>query len=628
MGSRKILSVHICLIIFCLCLIGGCGSPYKSVNLDPLKLFEEKSKNAVNSSRPSWQTQQTLRLLFLDGMYKKDRQGLISTLEQRMKAKPSHDVRMALAELSLLEAQKLKRSNSQKATTYYFIAAQHAYDALFFDTSSVATSPLEPSFGLMGDIYNLAVSEMITLRSDRPDKWDTKDFDHDGVHYHFEVLKEGNGVWDPAWFDYLHNSYEVKVTGLENDYVTEGLGAPMVGIVKNPVQNPNFGRFYPPRLGAYPVSAVLLFDPIRQGNPPTRNIRLVFYDSFVTEFIDIRGQSVPLEADFTTPLGLQLRNVKPFSLGFRNLLKSDIEVEHAGVYMLQAYRPNKIPVVLVHGLLSSPATWATIFNDLRGDPTLRDRYQFWFFMYPTGLPVGYSSMILREQLESIKDMYDPDGTNPYFNQMVIIGHSMGGLLTRAMVQDSGSVTGYWDFYFKEPYETINLDPKTKELVKKMIIFEPLPYIQRAVFISTPHRGSPLADAWYTHMLSGMVGLPSALSDATTVAIDDHVLTKEAAKELTKSPPNSLILLSPSSVFVKATNSVPLRSDIPYHSIIGTRKPTTVGEGTSDGVVQYESSHLDMTVSEKLVPSGHGAHQHPIAIAEVKRILHEHLDSIQ
>jgi pimeloyl-ACP methyl ester carboxylesterase len=294
--------------------------------------------------------------------------------------------------------------------------------------------------------------------------------------------------------------------------------------------------------------------------------------------------------------------------------------------MLEPYRPDKIPVVMVHGLMSSPATWAGMFNDLRGDPELRKRYQFWFFMYPTGLPIGYSASILRDQLNGVHAMYDPNGTNPNFNQMVIVGHSMGGLLTREMVQDSG--TKYWDYYFKEPFETINLDPNTKQMLKKLMFFEHLPYVKRVVFIATPHRGSPMADEWYTHLLSGMVGLPETISTTTTNVVSKGVLTETVASNYTKKAPDSLMLLSPSSPFIRATNTVPLRSDIPYHSIIGTRKLTTFGAGTSDGIVPYWSSHLDFTESEKLVPSGHSAHEHPLAIAEVKRILHEHLEQKQ
>jgi pimeloyl-ACP methyl ester carboxylesterase len=378
---------------------------------------------------------------------------------------------------------------------------------------------------------------------------------------------------------------------------------------------------------SYPVSAVLLFDPVKDTDPPSRDIRLVFYDSFQRDSIKLQNQTIPLEADFTTPLGLQLRKTNPFKVGLYRLTHSDVELQNAGIYMLEPYRPDKIPVVMVHGLMSSPATWAGMFNDLRGDAQLREKYQFWFFMYPTGLPIGYSTSILRDQLNAVRAVYDPDGTNPHFNQMVLIGHSMGGLLSRGMVQDSD--TKFWDCFFKEPFETIDLDPETKQLLKNMAFFEPLPYVKRVIFIATPHQGSPMADKWYTGILSGMVNLPSIVSDTTAnIAASTQAMTQSAASTYTKKAPNSLILLSPSSVFIQATNTIPLRSDIPYHSIIGTRKSKTVGAGTSDGIVPYESSHLDFTQSEILVPSGHGAHGHPLAIAEVKRILFEHLESKQ
>jgi pimeloyl-ACP methyl ester carboxylesterase len=626
MFLKRTLLWRVIFISLILSLTGGCGSPYKSANLDPLKLFQEKGRNAVNSTTPSWDTRQTLRLMFLDESYRQDPQQVISALEQTAQKAPTPELRMSLAELSLLQARKHQKSDPQKAIVCYLVAAQQSYDYLFFDTPSVGSSPLTPSFRFMADIYNLAVSELIDLRANRADKWDSKDFDYEGIHYHFEVVKEGLGIWDPRWFNYIHNSYEIRVTGLANEYVTKGLGAPLVGIVEKPAQNPHFGRFYPIRLVSYPVSAVLLFDPIQTGEPPSRKIRLVFYDSLEIESIEIQDRTVPLEADFTTPLGLQLRKTNPFKTGLRNLTHSDVELENSGIYMLEPYRPDKIPVVMVHGLMSSPATWAPMFNDLRGDARLRERYQFWFFMYPTGLPIGYSTMLLRDQLNAIRAMVDPDGTNPNFNQMVLVGHSMGGLLSRGMVQDSG--TQYWDYYFKEPFETINLDPDTKKLFKNLMFFEHLPYVQRVIFIATPHRGSPMADQWYTRILSGMVNLPAIVSDTTATIANRQVLTQSAADAFTKKTPNSLILLSPSSIFIQATNTIPLRPDIPYHSIVGTRKPATVGAGTSDGIVPYESSHLDFAQSEKFVPSGHGAHAHPLAIAEVKRILYEHLEQNQ
>jgi pimeloyl-ACP methyl ester carboxylesterase len=612
--------------LFILWLISGCGSPYKSVNLMPSDLFQEKSKNAVNSLTPSWETKQTLRLLFLDEVYRKDHQKVIAQLEDMVIQKPRPSLRMALAELALLQAQK-RRENDKEKMTYYLIAAREAYDFLFFDPESIRSNPLSPDYRFMADIYNISVSQLVDMRANRSDKWDSKDFEYKGIQYHFQVDKKGPGIWDPTWFNYLHNAYEIRVTGLANEYIVKGLGAPLVGIVEKPQQDLHFGRFFPLRMVSYPLSAVLLFDPIAKTDPPSRTIRLVFYDSFQVNKITIEDHEVPLEADYTTPLGLQLRKTNPFQTGLHNLLSSDVELKTAGVYMLEPYQPDKIPVVLVHGLMSSPATWAGMFNDLRGDPQLRKRYQFWLFMYPTGLPIGFSTSILRKQLNTIHDLYDPNSVNPNFNQMVLIGHSMGGLLSRGMVQDSG--TAFWDYYFKEPFEKTSLDPNTKQQLKEMMLFEHLPFVKRVIFIATPHRGSPMADTWYTGILSGMVNLPATVSETTSKVINRGVLTQSAADTFTKQKTNnSLTLLSPTSNFIKMTATVPLRPDIPYHSIIGTQKTVTSGVGTSDGIVPYESSHLDFAVSEKLVPSGHGAHTHPLAIEEVKRILHEHLEQKQ
>jgi hypothetical protein len=161
-----------------------------------------------------------------------------------------------------------------------------------------------------------------------------------------------------------------------------------------------------------------------------------------------------------------------------------------------------------------------------------------------------------------------------------------------------------------------------------MFFEHLPFVKRVIFVATPHRGSPMADEWYTRMLAGMVNLPSNISGGLADIGGGATLTESASEAFTKKTSSALVLLSPTSIYTQTTNKIPLRSDIPYHSIIGTRRPATVGAGTSDGVVPYESSHLDFTESEKLVPSPHGAQEHPLAIAEVKRILHEHLEKMK
>ncbi len=308
------------------------------------------------------------------------------------------------------------------------------------------------------------------------------------------------------------------------------------------------------------------------------------------------------------------------------MLRSDKLATRTGLHMLQAYHPNKIPVVMVHGLMSTPETWVDMFNDLVGDRRIRRDYQFWFFIYPTGLPIVYSASILRRDLLEMREQFDPMHTNPRFDHMVVVGHSLGGLLTRLIAQDSG--TFYWDNVFAKPIDKVSLSQSDKEFLQDIFFFEPLPFVDRVVFIATPHRGSKLADKWFARIGAGFVSLPTNIEDVGgDIMAEDTAELAFDPKEFSRRVPNSIDLLSPTSRFIATMQKVPLDTTIPYHSLIGVRKATT-GPGSSDGVVAYESSHLDFVVSEKLVPSGHSAHRHPLAIAEVKRILKLHADEIK
>jgi pimeloyl-ACP methyl ester carboxylesterase len=234
----------------------------------------------------------------------------------------------------------------------------------------------------------------------------------------------------------------------------------------------------------------------------------------------------------------------------------------------------------------------------------------------------YSGSLLRNELNSIRSKFDPDNNNIYFNQMVLIGHSMGGLLSRQMVQDSGDT--YWNSVFAEPIETIKVDETTRQLLQNLMYFKPLPFIKRVIFVASPHKGSSLADMGLAGFFAGFINMPNLVNDtARSLFARKDIEFAFNDKEFLRIK-SSIELLSPTSRFTLATNKIPLNPNIPYHSIIGTQRDKD-GPGSSDGVVPYESSHLDFAVSEKLVPSGHEAQKHPLAIDEVKRILKLHIE---
>ncbi|MHC4236860.1 MAG: hypothetical protein ACYSSM_01130 [Planctomycetota bacterium] len=604
--------------------ITGCSGPYSAKKRDLTQLFKRRQQNALNSDTPSQLTQQYLRLENLTEQYKDDRVELIKQLGRRVSETQDLQTVRVLAELSLLEGRK-KFSRHEDAAALYITSAETSFRYLMSGEEPSARSVLDPSFRFVAEIYNAAVTEMVKLHEIQDNPWKSSGtYSVGNTVYEFTLKAPSYEVWDPVFFDELVPAYEIKTKGLRNEYYTSGLGAPFIGVVENPKKTLKWGEFCSDDKAGYPVTALLLFEPARtEGQRRHVKTEIVFYNSLTQDEITLENMEVPLEVDYSTPLVVQLENINPFTLGLSSMFKSDKKIDDAGLFLLEPYNPDKIPVVMVHGLMSSPVTWIEMFNDLRGKPEIRDRYQFWFFQYPTGLPVLYSSSILRENLLNIQKKLDPDLTNPNFNNMVLVGHSMGGLLSRVMMQDSGDT--YWDSFFEEPFDDIQISESSREMLRQALFFESIPFVQRMVFISTPHRGSPIADHWYSSMASGMINLPSNLVNTSQNLFSDKVkLNQQVYHNTKKIKIRSIDNLSATSPFTIVYNQVPVRDDVVYHSIIGTRKDDT-GPGSSDGIVPYESSHIDFAVSERLVHSGHPAQQHPDAIDELKRILLLHLE---
>jgi pimeloyl-ACP methyl ester carboxylesterase len=250
-----------------------------------------------------------------------------------------------------------------------------------------------------------------------------------------------------------------------------------------------------------------------------------------------------------------------------------------------------------------------MIKTLVADPEIRRRYQFWVYSYPSGYPYPYSAMLLRHDLDGIARAF------PDHKSVVLVGHSMGGLICRLMVTDAGD--RIWrDLFGTAPVKT-PLSRETRQLLEKALIFNHRPEVKRVVFISTPHRGSNLASSWIGRIASGVIHRP--LSLVSLWASTKPLVSADPAAAQLRRAPNSVDTLEPNDRFVLAVNKLPISRRIPYHSIIGDR-----GRGdtpnSSDGVVPYWSSHLDGAQSERIVPCGHIAERNPKTIAEVERIL--------
>ncbi|MHC4927999.1 MAG: esterase/lipase family protein [Planctomycetota bacterium] len=505
-------------LVLCLLLLGvglsmtGCAAPYSVKRVGATKVYGKRTNTPLNSNKASFITEQYLRLHFLTDEYESDPVALIEQLHNESFTSNNIEVTLALTELALLEGRKHEKNNPFLSKAMYLTASEGAWRYLLERKNADYTVvALDPTFRFMAEIYKQAVSSLWSVddNSRPPESTDTGTFETATTLYRFTIEESTPPRISPEAFDELIPANQFQISGLRNEYFSYGIGTPLMGIVNNPHDNKEWGPFFTPQQFVYPVTGLLRFEkPTEQDGKRQVNCTFGLYDPLATDSFLLNNSPVPLEANFTTALAFQLQHTKPLERGLAGLIKSDKLVDNAGLYLLEPYRPDKIPVVMVHGLMSSPTTWVPMFNDLRGQPDLRERYQFWFFSYPTGLPILYSSSILRRELNQIRDYYDPERTNRNFDKMVLVGHSMGGLLSRMMLIDSGDTI--YQAIFDEPFDELPVSDNSRELIESILFFKRQDSIRRVIFISTPHRGSPLADTWYAKLGTGFVNLPGNL----------------------------------------------------------------------------------------------------------------------
>ena len=341
-------------------------------------------------------------------------------------------------------------------------------------------------------------------------------------------------------------------------------------------------------------------------------------DPLSVETVTVAGQTYPLAANFTAPIALALAELKPRKTELKRLLKPGEFQGSARLARLQPYDPKKIPLLVIHGLGDSQATWAPMIESLRADPVFRANYQIWFFGYTTGFPYALNAAELRRQLDAIKVRY------PDHKPIVVLGHSMGGMIARSLMTDSGMTL--WNTFFATPPERTPLSKETSQIMTSALIFNHRPDISRVILASASLHGSYMATNFFGRMGAKIIGVPPALATAREEVAAVRKPDADGGKK--KRVPNSIEGLNPDNPFLHAVNNIPPTKGIPYHSIIGDRgkggnKDHTKPEST-DGIVSYWSSHIDGAESEIIIPSNHWSNQHPQGIAEVKRILHLHL----
>jgi len=421
------------------------------------------------------------------------------------------------------------------------------------------------------------------------------------------IVRSGVGLLDPSEYQSVLVASDVRIKGLLSRSVQPGLGVPMVlwtgkgsAVLKGQPGISTAGM-------ARAATALVKFDGGRAI--------LEFCDTLQSDHRRVAGKSVLLASDFSAPIAVLLLHGKNRSIDVQAMFFSKQNLQEAGLYQFQPYDPKKIPVIFVHGLLSRPAAWTQATNELLADPEIRKRYQFWYFLYPTGLPVWASAALLRAEIDRFREVVDPDRKDANLDRMILVGHSMGGLISSLMIREGGR--HLWSQFSDRNLDQVAFSPEMKARVQRLVYFAPRKDVSKVIFVATPHRGSPLALRPLAGFFANLIQLPFAPRGAEQKEILSAM--RDDVRSFFVAPANSIRFLKAKSPLLMSILNLPLSKRVSYYSIIGDRGLGNSPD-SSDGVVPYWSSHLDGAVSEKIVPSGHGANENAQGIAEIRRIL--------
>ncbi|WP_269790374.1 alpha/beta fold hydrolase [Stenotrophomonas sp. Iso1] len=516
--------------------------------------------------------------------------------------------------------------------------ARYSYAYLFFSGRTPAQRALEDRLTQVRDYYNYAAEQTasVVFQRTRALAIEGQDFtrpiqvDRWTISTNFEQLPLASIPQQ------LVSASSVSFAGLRSSYRRDGFGAELVVVLEKaaltaPLEGAATGTA--PELPAFSempaINATVLLhfsgDTLEEVLA-TREIRLESYSPDNTSAVVLRGQEVPLAANFTAAYGVWLAQSGFASESLRTLFGRGEGIREPHIYLMQPYDPNRRIIFMLHGLASSPEAWVNLANEIMGDPEMRKHYQVWSVYYPTNAPIALNRYTVSNAFNSTLKHFDPSGTARATHDMVFIGHSMGGVIARLMLSSSGEVL--WDdalTRFKLQGERLK---RVETRLGPLLHFTPQPNVERAIFIASPHKGTDAAGNRLGRMIGKLVRLPLTILGKfgdvfLALQNPDEAGDKPKEPRITTSIDN----LKASDPFIEKSATLPLAPGLKYHSIIANRKADVPTADSDDGLVPYWSSHLDGALSEKVVISGHSVQETPEAVLEVRRILREDLREV-
>lgn len=625
-------------------LLGGCAivrefEPVVAVQpVSPQEYIEQRRGYMLTTGEPSAPTVETLRVAGLDGAacrvsWSPDCLAALAQVdglgdERRLSA---------LAELWLQRAMLATGATAgaapdARSTGPWLEVARHAYAYLFFTERTPGARAFEDRQTQVRDWYNYAVQQAVARLFDvrRGQAGGTPPGQRIEVGDWSLRLEAGRGAAAAEPPDELLPAAGLAFRGLRSIYRRDGFGAELVAVLPVRVQRSAWtvgaGEATVPlewsELSTRNRTALLRFESATlQQLLGTREAILTLHDPLQEDAVTLHGQPVPLAGNFSAGPGVWLARSDFSRQSLRALLGRGPGLDHPRLYLLQPYDPQRRVIVLLHGLASSPEAWVNVANELLGDEALRRGFQAWLVHYPTNLPLAANHAAVRSLLQQALCQLDPTGESPAGQGMVLIGHSMGGILARLMVSSADRQLLHWA-------ETeLGIDPAGFEDgpagLEAVLRFGPMDGVGRVIFIATPHRGTAVAEQTLARWFSGLIRLPRTFVEAFEQALQAGA-TETTADPLLAALPTSIDQLSEHDAFIQAAAGLPISDRIEYHSIIARLHAEGVLESSDDGLVPYRSAHLDGSASEKVIVSGHSVQESAAAILEIRRILHRDL----
>lgn len=576
---------------------------------------------------------QILRRYSLDATYAKDRQEAIWGLWKYAQVENSADCAACVASLARQQADyHEKYQQADLAQSWRLLALVSAAEYLWSDRFNRSRNAYDPYFAEATQTYNASLEGLLRHMRSGGNFKKSHLVELDSPWVHLTLTCDTVGLATKDHIERFEFVSDFDITGLTNRHVQHGVGVPLIAVRKKPHgEAVGSEKYYPPGLTIPLTAFVKLSEEKRVDRDKVYiNGEIQLIDPLRQKSVSVNGSATPIASDTTAPLAYYLNDplFRSNLLATASLLDADLGKQVRGLYMLEPYDPTKIPVVMVHGFWSSATTWTEMFNDLRANPMLANRYQFWFYMYPTGQPFWVSAQQMRDDLNEARLQLDPQQQALALDQMVLVGHSMGGLIS--LLQTVESEDHFWRLVSDEQFDELKGDQTAIDSLRKTLFFSPNHQVKRVVTLATPYHGSDFANPTTRWLGRKLLTLPQLLIKKNQSLIEQNPGFFKDRDLLTIE--TSVDSLAPDSPFFAALSQAKPAPWTRYHVVVGHLEPENWTDsleqklwGEGDGVVELANAELPFADSYDEVNSKHmTVHQHPKSIWIVKQVLLKHL----